>query len=101
MPDALTSGHGKKLNALAGVIVGVLVLLSVVLTASVLFPNITGSQIEAVLAGGISVGAGVALYLVVQAHRNRDRLTVDDALAETDTAKLGGCRHSGVWSVPS
>ena len=85
--------NGKKLNALTGVIVGVLVLLSVVLTASVLFPNITGSQIEAVLVGGIAVGTGVAGYLFVQARRNRDRVTVDDALAET--------RHRDTWRMPA
>jgi len=75
--------NSKKLNVLTGVIVGVLVLLSVVLTASVLFPHITGGQIEAVLMGGVGVGLGVATYLVVQARRNRDQVTVHDALAET------------------
>ena len=75
--------NGRKLNALTGLIVGVLVLLSVVLTTSVLFPEITGAQIEAVLFGGVVVGAGVASYLVVQSRRNRDQVTVDDALAQT------------------
>jgi Mn2+/Fe2+ NRAMP family transporter len=84
--------NGKKLNALTGVIVGVLVLLSVVLTASVLFPNITGGQIESVLVGGVGVGLGVAGYLFVQARRNRDRVTVDDALAET--------AHRQTWRMP-
>ena len=75
--------NGKKLNVLTGVIVGILVLLSVVLTASVLFPNITGGQIVAVLIGGVAVGAGIASYLVVQNRLNRDQVTVEDALAET------------------
>jgi hypothetical protein len=38
--------NGKKLNAFTGVIVGVLVLLSVVLTASVLFPPVCRELIE-------------------------------------------------------
>jgi hypothetical protein len=85
--------NGKKLNALTGTIVGVLVLLSVVLTASVLFPNITGGQIEAVLGSGIAVGVGIALFLVFQSRRNRDRVTVDDALAETG--------HRDTWRMPA
>jgi hypothetical protein len=75
--------NGKRLNAFTGAIVGVLVLLSVVLTASVLFPNITGGQIELILLGGIGVGAGVGAYLLVQARRNREQVTVNDVLAET------------------
>ena len=75
--------NGRKLNVFTGAIVGILVLLSVILTASVLFPNITGGQIEGVLLGGVGVGLGVALYLVIQARRNRDQVTVDDVLAET------------------
>jgi Mn2+/Fe2+ NRAMP family transporter len=85
--------NGKKLNALTAVIVWILVLLSIVLTASVLFPNITGVQIEAVLAGGVALGLGIALYLVVQARRNRDQVTVNDALAET--------AHRDTWRMPA
>jgi hypothetical protein len=75
--------NGKKLNAFTGTIVGILVLLSVVLTVSVLFPNITGSQIEGILLAGIGVGLGVALFLVIQGRRSRNRVTVDDVLADT------------------
>jgi len=75
--------NGKKLNALTGVIVGILVLLSIVLTASVLFPDITGGQILDVLLVGAGVGVGLALYLVLQARRNREQVTVTDALAQT------------------
>ena len=76
--------NGKKLNMFTGTIVVILVLLSVILTASVLFPNITTGQIEGVLLGGIGVGLGVALYLVVQSRRNRHQVTIDDVLAETN-----------------
>jgi len=85
--------NGKKLNMFTGAIVGILVLLSVILTASVLFPNITGGQIEGVLLGGVGVGVGVALYLVVQARRNRDQVTVDDVLAETPSR--------AAWRMPA
>jgi Mn2+/Fe2+ NRAMP family transporter len=85
--------NGKKLNALTGAIVGVLVLLSAILTASVLFPNITGGQIEGVLLGGIGIGAGVALFLAVQARRGRNQVTVDDVLAETP--------NRDTWRMPA
>jgi NRAMP (natural resistance-associated macrophage protein)-like metal ion transporter len=75
--------NGKKLNAFTAVIIWVLVLLSVILTASVLFPAISGGQIVAVLLGGMVVGLGLGIFLLLQSHRNRDRTTVDDALAET------------------
>ena len=75
--------NGKKLNVFTGAIVGILVLLSVVLTASVLFPTITGGQIELILLGGLGVGIGAGLYLSVQARRSRGQVTVDDVLAET------------------
>ncbi len=47
--------NGKKLNIVTGVIIWVLVILSVILTASVLFPAITGTQIVGVMVVGRSV----------------------------------------------
>jgi NRAMP (natural resistance-associated macrophage protein)-like metal ion transporter len=84
--------NGKKLNAVTAVIIWVLVLLSIVLTASVLFPNITGGQIVTVLLGGAGVGLGVGLYLLVQGRRHRAEVTVDDVLAETG--------HRDTWRMP-
>jgi Mn2+/Fe2+ NRAMP family transporter len=75
--------NGRKLNALTGTIVWVLVLLSLILTASVLFPNITGVEIGDILIGGSVLGAAVGIHLLVQARRSRDVMTVTDALAET------------------
>ena len=48
--------NGRGRNAVAAVIIWVLVLLSIVLTASVLFPGISGPAIVAVLAGGAVLG---------------------------------------------
>lgn len=84
--------NGRALNALTGAIVWVLVLLSIILTASVLFPSISGVQIETILLVGMAVGTGIALYLLVQARRNRHRVTVDDVLAETV--------HRHTWRMP-
>ena len=85
--------NGRKLNMLTGTIVWVLVLLSVVLTASVLFPNITGAQIIDVLVVGMTIGVCVGLLLLIQAHRRRDVITVNDALAEDP--------NRGSWRMPA
>ena len=61
--------NGRKLNVAAAALVWVLVLLSVILTASVLFPAITGTQIEAVLAVGSLVGLVVGLFVWAGSRR--------------------------------
>jgi Mn2+/Fe2+ NRAMP family transporter len=61
--------NGRKLNVLTAAVIWVLVLLSVILTASVLFPNITGSQIEVVLGAGAILGLVVGAFLLIQARR--------------------------------
>jgi Mn2+/Fe2+ NRAMP family transporter len=48
------------LNAVAGVIIGVLILLSLTLTMTTLFPGLTGGQVMAVLGGGAATGIGGA-----------------------------------------
>jgi hypothetical protein len=86
------SPAGPKLNALTGAIVWALVLLSIILTAKILFPTISGAQIVTILLLGRAVGIGIALYLLVQARRIRNRVTVDDVLAETV--------HRDTWRMP-
>ena len=85
--------NGRKLNMLTGTIVWVLVLLSVILTASVLFPDITGAQIVGVLVGGLAVGMCVGTFLLVQRRRRRDVVTVTDALAEVPNRET--------WRMPA
>ena len=51
--DVLGPGvNGRKLNLFTGAVIAALVMLSIVLTASVLYPEITGEQIPHVLGGG-------------------------------------------------
>jgi Mn2+/Fe2+ NRAMP family transporter len=61
------------LNAVAGIIIGCLVLLSLVLTAATLFPSLSGGQLTALVAGGAAVGlAGTLVWAMAQwrsAHR--------------------------------
>ena len=49
--------NGRKLNLFTGAVISVLVLLSVVLTASVLFPDIGSAAILWILGGGAVAGA--------------------------------------------
>jgi len=84
--------NGRKLNIVTGVIIWVLVILSVILTASVLFPAITGSQILAVMALGTVSGLVLGAFLLMQARRHRDEVRVDDVLAET--------LHRDTWRMP-
>ena len=53
--------NSRRLNVFTAAVIAVLVLLSVLLMASVLFPGITGAQMLAVLAGGGGLAAAVAL----------------------------------------
>jgi Mn2+/Fe2+ NRAMP family transporter len=75
--------NSKKLNVFTAAVIWVLILLSIILTASVLFPNITGTQIVGVLGGGVILGMLVGMYLLFHARRNPARTTVVDILAES------------------
>ncbi|CAG4920833.1 NRAMP family divalent metal transporter [Acidithrix sp. C25] len=68
--------NGRKLNILTSAIIWVLVLLSIILTASVLFPSITTMQIVAVMGGGVAVGLVLGLYVLVQSRRTTIALAV-------------------------
>jgi NRAMP (natural resistance-associated macrophage protein)-like metal ion transporter len=63
--------NGRGLNVFTSAVVWVLVLLSIILTASVLFPNITGTQIIGILLGGVLVGVAVGLYIAFHARKLR------------------------------
>ncbi len=84
----------RKLNALAGAIAWVLVLLSVVLTASVLFPHITAGQIETVLGAGVAVGLIAGAFLGLQGWRAARRtLTVPVEWEKRDTWRMPPLRR--------
>jgi Mn2+/Fe2+ NRAMP family transporter len=81
--------NSRRLNVLASAIIWVLVLLSVVLTASVLFPNISGAQIVGILGGGAVLGLGIGLYLVVHGRRvSREPLAVPANSLDRDTWRM-------------
>ncbi|HTW43422.1 MAG TPA: divalent metal cation transporter, partial [Solirubrobacteraceae bacterium] len=60
-----------KTNVFTSIVVWILVLLSVILTASVVFPAISGSMIIAILAGGALLGSAAGVYLLVRYHGYR------------------------------
>ena len=53
--------NGRFINLLTGVVIAVLLLLSVILTAAVVYPAITGAQIIAILGGGSILAVIIAL----------------------------------------
>uniref|UniRef100_E6QRY3 Putative manganese transport protein n=1 Tax=mine drainage metagenome TaxID=410659 RepID=E6QRY3_9ZZZZ len=63
--------NGTAVNVFTGVVVAILVMLSIILTASVLFPEITTLQIESIIVGGSLFGliATVAVFVARRLQR--------------------------------
>jgi len=58
--------NGRGLNLFTGAVIAVLVLLSIILTASVLYPDIGETTILAILGGGMLVALGVAAFFLIR-----------------------------------
>lgn len=64
--------NGRKLNLFTAAIVAILVMLSIILTAAVLFPDISSDAIIAILLGGSAIGIVVAVIVKwMQAKRDK------------------------------
>jgi len=90
------------LNAVAGFIIGVLVLLSLVLTAATLFPHLTGGQLAALLAGGAALGVlGVASWALARLlpRRAARRGLPADPEDELDTGVVLAAERM-TWRMP-
>ena len=96
--------NGPKLNAFTSAVIAVLVLLSLILTAAVLFPAMTGSQMLAILIGG-SVVAAAAGVVWLGMRRRSGVPPVDRSgrgswrmppLALLDRPQLSGSRRIGL-----
>jgi Mn2+/Fe2+ NRAMP family transporter len=84
--------NSRRVNLFTGAVVAVLVMLSVILTASVLFPGITGVEILAVLAGGVLLALLLTVTLrVIEARRGSPR-PVAAAFSAADRA---------TWRMPA
>lgn len=73
-------------NVFTGAVVGVLVLLSIILTASVLYPSITSTQIIAVLIGGVALMLVLGVIVAIM-RRRRPAPTVPTASISVDKAE--------------
>ncbi len=60
-----------KLNVFTSLVVGVLVLLSLILTAAVLFPDIDGGALAWILGGGAAIGCMMVAVVALRARRPR------------------------------
>jgi NRAMP (natural resistance-associated macrophage protein)-like metal ion transporter len=75
--------NGPKTNAFTGAVVGVLVALSVILTAAVLFPDISGAAILRILAACAVAGMLTAGYVLVKRRTGGGPKPLDRTGAES------------------
>lgn len=79
--------NGKWLNQFTGAVITVLVMLSIVLTASVLYPDISGRQILAILGGGSLMAlCGYGASLLVRRGKKMAPDPVQPVLSEIEKA---------------
>jgi len=75
--------NGRGMNVFSGAVISILVMLSTVLTASVLFPQITSAQIIAILAGGTGLTLLAGAYLAWTGRHHKDSDTTRAAAEPT------------------
>jgi len=75
--------NSTKTNVIASIIIGVLVLLSLILTAAVMFPHLSGPDIELIILVGAGLGAVIGAFLTVQSRLRRRGLASDPMAAQT------------------
>ena len=90
--------NSTRTNIIASIIIGVLVLLSLILTFSVVFPNLSGPEIELIILVGVGVGLVIGGYLLVQSRQHRSAVLA----SEQATALGGGDRQARRenWRMP-
>jgi Mn2+/Fe2+ NRAMP family transporter len=86
--------NSMRLNIFTGTVIWVLVMLSIILTASVMYPDITGATILEVLAGGtlLAVVAAIAMLLLRKRGVN--------AWADALSASLKQKAPRDTWRMP-
>ena len=88
--------NSKKLNVFTGAVIWVLVMLSIILTASVVYPDITGETILEVLGGGTTLA--VVGYPGMVIFRKRSHDAADGAQARAGQRYLKQARDT--WRMP-
>jgi Mn2+/Fe2+ NRAMP family transporter len=92
----------RGINLFTGAVIAVLVMLSVILTASVVFPNLTGGQIVTILCGGSLLA--VLLTLGVRFVEARGLARESAAPPERDRLAVGDMGPAGDrddWRMPA
>lgn len=91
--------NSTKTNVIASIIIGVLVLLSLILTAAVLFPNLSGPDIALIILAGVGLGVVIGGYLIVQSRQRR----AADLASQQAAALASGDRFArrANWRMPS
>ena len=87
--------NGKKLNLFTGAIIWILVVLSIILTAATVYPDISGATIMKILVGGTLLA--VAGYAATEFARQRRGATADEVAAPSKAA-LKTVRDT--WRMP-
>jgi len=87
--------NSVKTNIVASIIIGVLVLLSLILTAAVLFPDLSGPDIELIVLVGVGVGLVIGGYLLAQSRLRRAALSEEARAIQRE--RLG---RRATWRMP-
>ncbi len=88
----------RPVNAFTSLVIWVLIILSVILNAAVIFPKLTGGQIVWILASGTAVGLVIGAYLLVVGRRRRAALALETAGEEMADEEAEQRRDS--WRMP-
>ncbi|HET9172759.1 MAG TPA: NRAMP family divalent metal transporter [Actinospica sp.] len=97
--------NGRRTNLFTSAVLGVLVMLSVILTASVLFPGISAGQIVGIMAAFAVLGLAVGGYALANRgpRREIDRAGAEDwrmpPLAELGRAELSSGTRIGMGAL--
>jgi len=95
--------NSKKLNLFTGAIIWILVMLSVILTAATVFPDISGSTILGILGGGtVFAVLGYALTLLLQKGKSKPAMkgaTVASLLEQKE--RRAGWRMPPIEELPA
>jgi Mn2+/Fe2+ NRAMP family transporter len=83
--------NSRRLNLFASIVIAILVMLSIVLTASVLFPAITSAQIVAILVAGTVLTVAAGIYLAWASR------ATSAAAAQLPTVPVG---DRSTWRMP-
>jgi len=83
--------NGRKLNIVTAMIVAILVMLSIILTAAVIFPDISGEAIVAILVGGTVIGVVATIGATIMQNKR----TLDEP------AQVEPVQDKTSWRMPS